>query len=109
MPVRILIADDHEVVRQGLRSLLRSHPEWDVCGEASDGREAVEKAPDQVLCWYRQGMCELALDMPAAARKSFMRCLQVHPNHADAKAQLELMNQNEATVWGALRKMFKWS
>jgi tetratricopeptide (TPR) repeat protein len=72
-------------------------------------REAVEKAPDQVLCWYRQALCELALDMPIAARKSFMRCLQVHPNHADAKAQLELMNQNESTVWGAVRKMFKWS
>jgi len=72
-------------------------------------REAVEKAPEQVLCWYRQGMCELALDMPGAARKTFNRCLQIHPNHADAKAQLELMNQNESTVWGAVRKMFKWS
>jgi DNA-binding NarL/FixJ family response regulator len=43
---RILIADDHEVVRQGLRSLLVSHANWEVCGEASDGWEAVRKAQE---------------------------------------------------------------
>ena len=43
MLLRILVADDHEVVRRGLCVLLRSQPEWEVCGEASDGREAVEK------------------------------------------------------------------
>jgi len=40
--LRILVADDHDVVRHGLRSLLESHHEWEVCGEASNGREAVE-------------------------------------------------------------------
>lgn len=44
MPVRILVADDHQVVRTGLRSLLESKGDWEVCGEASNGREAVEKA-----------------------------------------------------------------
>lgn len=44
MPVRILVADDHQVVRTGLRSLLESKSEWEVCAEASNGREAVEKA-----------------------------------------------------------------
>jgi DNA-binding NarL/FixJ family response regulator len=43
-PVRILIADDHEVVRQGVRAVLEAEPEWIVCGEASTGREAVAKA-----------------------------------------------------------------
>jgi DNA-binding NarL/FixJ family response regulator len=42
-PVRILIADDHEIFRRGLRSLLESHPEWEVCGEAVDGQEAVDR------------------------------------------------------------------
>jgi DNA-binding NarL/FixJ family response regulator len=50
---RILIADDHEIVRQGIRSLLDTHPDWEVCGEAQDGREAVERSnalkPDLVL------------------------------------------------------------
>ena len=41
---QILIVDDHEVVRRGLRSLLSSRPEWIICGEAVDGLDAVEKA-----------------------------------------------------------------
>jgi PAS domain S-box-containing protein len=51
--VRILIVDDHEAVRQGMRSLLLARTDWVVCGEAKDGIEAVEKAknlrPDVVL------------------------------------------------------------
>ncbi|HEV2731473.1 MAG TPA: PAS domain S-box protein [Terriglobales bacterium] len=45
-PVRILIADDHEVVRRGVRSLLKSRADWEVCGEAVDGRDAVQKAKE---------------------------------------------------------------
>jgi len=40
---RILIADDHEIVRHGLRRLLETQPGWQVCGEAASGREAVAK------------------------------------------------------------------
>ncbi len=51
--LRILIADDHEVARGGIRALLESHPGWEVCGEARDGREAVELSnslnPDLIL------------------------------------------------------------
>jgi DNA-binding NarL/FixJ family response regulator len=42
-PLRILIADDHALIREGLRRLLSSRPDWEVCAEAGDGREAVEK------------------------------------------------------------------
>jgi DNA-binding NarL/FixJ family response regulator len=42
--VRIMIADDHAIVRRGLRSLLETQPGWEVCAEASNGREAVENA-----------------------------------------------------------------
>jgi DNA-binding NarL/FixJ family response regulator len=53
LKLRILIADDHEVVRRGLSALLQAQEGWEVCGEASDGREAVEKAkllkPDFVI------------------------------------------------------------
>jgi DNA-binding NarL/FixJ family response regulator len=38
---RILLADDHDVVRKGLRGILEAQPGWQVCGEASNGREAV--------------------------------------------------------------------
>jgi DNA-binding NarL/FixJ family response regulator len=53
MKIRILVADDHEVVRRGLSSLLAAQPDWEVCGEAGTGREAVAKAqqlrPDIVI------------------------------------------------------------
>jgi len=51
--MRILIADDHEFVRQGVRTLLLSRRGWTICGEAVDGRDAIEKAkqlkPDVVV------------------------------------------------------------
>jgi DNA-binding NarL/FixJ family response regulator len=47
MPVRILIADDHPVVRKGLRALLEGRRGWRVCAEAANGREAVEMARAQ--------------------------------------------------------------
>lgn len=50
---RILIADDHEMIRHGLRKVLEEHPDWAVCGEAVNGREAVGLAkrlrPDVVV------------------------------------------------------------
>jgi DNA-binding NarL/FixJ family response regulator len=53
MKLRILIADDHEVVRRGLSTLLQTHEGWEICGEAKDGREAVDMAkqlkPDVVI------------------------------------------------------------
>jgi DNA-binding NarL/FixJ family response regulator len=42
--LKILIADDHDVVRKGLRMLIEEHPGWQICGEARSGREAVDKA-----------------------------------------------------------------
>jgi DNA-binding NarL/FixJ family response regulator len=51
--LRILVVDDHAVVRRGVRALLEGHPGWEVCGEAGTGREAVEMAgrlkPDIVV------------------------------------------------------------
>ena len=53
MKLRILLADDHEIVRRGLCALLQKHEGWEVCGEASDGRQAIEMAkqlkPDVVI------------------------------------------------------------
>jgi DNA-binding NarL/FixJ family response regulator len=51
--MRILVADDHDVVRRGLKSILQPHPGWEVCGEALNGRQAVAQAeklkPDVVV------------------------------------------------------------
>ena len=43
---RILIADDHEVVRSGLRLILEAHAGWEVVAEAADGKAAIVKAQD---------------------------------------------------------------
>ena len=52
-PLRILIADDHDVMRQGTRAVIEQQPGWNVCGLASNGREAVAQArelkPDIVV------------------------------------------------------------
>jgi DNA-binding NarL/FixJ family response regulator len=42
MPTRLLIVDDSEPVRQGLRTLLQANPEWEVCGDAADGWTALD-------------------------------------------------------------------
>jgi two-component system response regulator NreC len=51
--LRILIADDHQLFRDGVRALLQSHAGWEICGEARTGREAVAKAielrPDIII------------------------------------------------------------
>ncbi len=53
MPLRILVVDDHAVVRRGVRALLESREGWEVCGEATTGRDAVEQSrrlrPDVVV------------------------------------------------------------
>src|SRR5690242_2798744 len=51
--LRVLLADDHESVRRSLRTLIESHPGWEICAEAVDGRDALKKIkrlqPDLVV------------------------------------------------------------
>ena len=53
MNLRILVADDHDIIRRGLKHLLTARPGWDVCAEAKTGREAValceQHKPDVVV------------------------------------------------------------
>ena len=55
--LRILLADDHDLIRQGLRVLVEQQPAWKVCGEAQTGTEALEKAaslsPDIAIVDFR--------------------------------------------------------
>jgi len=57
--VSILVADDHEVVRKGIISLLSQRPDWQVCAEAGDGREAVKLAEK-----FHPNVAILDLSMP---------------------------------------------
>jgi DNA-binding NarL/FixJ family response regulator len=59
MSLRILLADDHTLVRQGLRKVLEERPEWEVVAEAGDGREAVRLAEQ-----FKPDVCVLDVAMP---------------------------------------------
>jgi DNA-binding NarL/FixJ family response regulator len=83
--LRILIADDHAAVRRGIRTLLESHERWEVCGEASDGKEAVELAaklgPDIVL-----------LDITMPELNGFDAARQIRQRAPDARVLLLTMH-----------------
>jgi DNA-binding NarL/FixJ family response regulator len=53
MASRILVADDHEVVVQGIRAILQARSDWEICGEAANGAEAIRMAqelrPDAII------------------------------------------------------------
>jgi DNA-binding NarL/FixJ family response regulator len=72
---KILIADDHESMRTALRATMKMHPHWEICGEATDGREAVAKAtelrPDVVVLDFKMPLAnglkagsEIGMSMP---------------------------------------------
>lgn len=88
---RILIADDHEVARKGIRSLLEDHVGWEVCGEAKDGREAVEYAgklkPDILL---------LDIGMPNLNGLDAAR--QILATDPDARILILTVHDSEQTV-----------
>lgn len=88
---RILVADDHEVVRYGVRSLLEAHPGWEVIAESSDGRDAVEKAstlhPDVVI---------LDIGMPNLNGLEATR--QILRSHPGARVLILTMHESEQVV-----------
>lgn len=94
--VRILVADDHEVVRQGLRRLLEAQPGWETCGEASSGREAVELAkrlkPDViVLDFSMPGLngTEAARQIIKALPRTEVLILSMHSSEPLVRGALE--------------------
>lgn len=83
--LRILIADDHDLIRRGLKSLLEMHSGWKVCGEASKGPEAVEKTeqlkPDVVIidvCMPELNGVEATRQIRHVSPRSEVLVLSVH-------------------------------
>ncbi len=74
MPLRILVVDDSDVFRQCLRPMLESNRDWEICGEAVDGAEGVEKhrslVPDLVLMDFSMPRMS-GLESAAAILKDF--------------------------------------
>lgn len=94
--VTIVLADDHAVVRQGLRSLLESDPRFDVVGEAADGREAI----DLVKRW-KPMVLVADLMMPGLNGLEITR--KVVRLKSPPRVVLLSMYRNEAYVLEALR------
>lgn len=96
MPIRILIADDHAVVRSGLRSVLRAEPGLEVVGEASDGAEterlADTLAPDLVL-----------LDVTMPPDSGIEIAKRLRQKHPDLKLLFLTIHEDESLLHEALR------
>ncbi len=85
MPIRVLVADDHAVMRDGLRMIVGAQPDIEVLGEAADGREAVRKAAEQspdvvVLDLAMPGLngIDAALALADAAPRARVLVLTMH-------------------------------
>ena len=96
MPIRILIADDHAVVRAGLRALLGADAEIEVVGEAENGTEALHLAetlrPDMVL-----------LDISMPPESGIKTAQRLKDKHPDLIVLFLTMHEDEAMLHGALR------
>jgi DNA-binding NarL/FixJ family response regulator len=84
--MRILIVDDSELVRRGVKALISSEKSWEVCGEAGDGREGIQKSrelqPDFVL---------LDLSMPDMNGLEVAQCLRQDLRNT----KIPIMSQND--------------
>jgi DNA-binding NarL/FixJ family response regulator len=90
-PLLVLVVDDHELVRKGLRTLLETEGGWEVCGEAANGREAVEKANQ-----YRPDVVLLDLEMPELGGLEAAR--QIAESNPETEILVLTMHESEQTV-----------
>ena len=93
--LRILIADDHELIRRGVRSLLEAEPGWKVVAEASDGQDAVEKVTET-----RPDIVVLDIAMPRLSGLEAARRLnRLLPR---VKVLMLTMHESERLAWEVL-------
>ena len=85
--IRILIADDHDIVRSGLRKILEAHPNWEVIAEAIDGSDAIRKAvetkPDIAVIDYALPMVngiEVTREIRSRSPKTEVLIFTMHDN-----------------------------
>lgn len=94
--IRVLVADDHTIVRKGLCALLNSEPNIEVVGEAEDGREAVERIgkikPDVVL-----------MDISMPSLNGFEATRQIRKGHPGIRILVLTMHTNEEYIFEILQ------
>ena len=95
MTIQLLIADDHAVLRAGLRILLEAQPDMTVVGEATDGEETVAKVED-----LRPDVVLLDLSMPKSGGLDVIRRIKVA--HQDAAVLVLTMHDDESYLRRAL-------
>jgi len=95
-PIRVLLADDHTLIRAGLRMVVVSQPDFTVVGEASDGREAVALAeqlkPDVVV-----------MDIGMPSLNGIEACRQIHDSLPGSQVIMLSMHSDEGYVLRALK------
>ncbi len=93
---RVILVDDHEVVRVGLRSLLERHPQFDVVGEAGSAREAIEKTemlkPDVVV-----------MDIRLPGTSGIEACEQIVTKHPKVKVIMLTSYAEDEMLFSAIR------
>ncbi|KPL07151.1 LuxR family transcriptional regulator [bacterium SM23_57] len=93
---RILLVDDHEVVRLGLRALLERHPHFEVIAEASTAREAIERvkqySPDVVV-----------MDIRLPGGSGIEACEEISENHPDSKVIMLTSYAEDEMLFSSIR------
>jgi tetratricopeptide (TPR) repeat protein len=68
-------------------------------------RQAVEKAPDEPFCWFRQGECEAVMGLEKSARRSFKQCLDLEPKNESARQRLNALDEGKGWFRKTIAKM----
>jgi DNA-binding NarL/FixJ family response regulator len=95
-PIRVILADDHMLVRAGIRALLEKLPGVDVVGEAGDGREVLK-----LVKLHRPDVVLMDISMPGL--NGLEAAVRMAKEFPDVRVIILSMHQNEEYVWRALK------